>query len=170
MAYGWELAPFLPGSPNGIYGAVLSRSARGGGVVWVETAGTAEIAGTVTACQTKNVTYGGASGGGIWICAGRLALSAGATFQATGAPSSYTAQGAGGRIALARGLSAARIQGLGETGATTLPARRILDETGFAAVFPDVTVSVAPGGGDRAQSGTFRFLDGLNPATVLGLR
>ena len=170
LSYGWELAPFLPGSPNGIYGAVLSRSARGGGVVWVETAGTAEIAGTVTACQTKNVTYGGASGGGIWICAGRLALSAGATFQATGANSNYNAQGAGGRIALARGLSAARVEALGETGATTLPARRILDETAFAAIFPGVTVNVAPGGGERAQPGTFRFLDGLNPATVMVVR
>ena len=170
QAYGRELAPIQPGAPNGGYQGLPSRVARGGGVVWVETAGTAEIAGTVTACQTKNVSFGGASGGSVWICAGRLALSAGATFQATGAPSSYTAQGAGGRIALARGLSAARIQALGETGATTLPARRILDETGFAAVFPDVTVSVAPGGGDRAQSGTFRFLDGRNPATVLGVR
>ena len=170
LSYGWELAPFLPGSPNGIYGAVLSRSARGGGVVWVETAGTAEIAGTVTACQTKNVIYGGASGGGIWICAGRLALSAGATFQATGANSNYNAQGAGGRIALARGLSAARVEALGETGATTLPARRILDETAFAAIFPGVTVNVSPGGGERAQPGTFRFLDGLNPATVMVVR
>ena len=168
--YDRELAPVMPGSPNGIYNAILSNSAQGGGVIWINTSGKAEIAGRITATQPTNKSFGGASGGSVWLTAGRFRFASGASLQVPGAPSGYTAQGGGGRICLAEGLSANQLAALGATGTTSLSARKILDETGFAVRFPGVTVNIAQGGGNRAEPGTFRFLDGVPTATTILLK
>ena len=168
--YDRELAPVMPGSPNGIYNATLANSAQGGGVVWIDASGKAEIAGKISASQSKNVSFGGASGGSVWLTAGRFRFTSGARLQASGAPSGYRAQGGGGRICLTEGLSASQLASLGATGTTSLSPRKIFDETGFAARFPDVTAHVAQGGDTRAEPGTFRFLDGVPTATTILLR
>jgi hypothetical protein len=168
-AYGRELAPVQPGSPNGIY-LLLDRSARGGGVVWIDVEGVADIAGAVSASAPTKTTYGGRSAGSVWFLAGTFRLSEGASFSAVGSDSNYTAQGGGGRIALAVGLSEEQRAELGETGSTSLPAKRILGAEDFALRFPGVTVSAARGGGSRAEDGTFRFIDGSKYATFLILQ
>lgn len=171
--YDRPYAPVMPGSPNGFYNAVLDNAGRGGGVVWIDVSERAEIHGTLAANNgaAANGAYAAPSGGSIWMTAGRLGIGSTAVFSAKGGTSGYDSQGGGGRIALATGLSAARVATLGETGELPgLSARRFLDQAAFEEKWPGATVTVARGGGIRAEDGTFCFIDGVEPGLVIVIK
>ena len=104
-AYGYPLAPFLPGSSNGAYRDDTPR--RGGGTICVFTTERAKVDGIVRADAFgwDEKCSGGPSGGSIWITAKVLAIGRTAVLTARGGNSSGNSTGAGGRIALAAGAS-----------------------------------------------------------------
>ena len=114
--YGYAAAPFLPGSPNGVYNSALGNSGHPGGTVWVKSAGKAEIDGMLSADGMKAGSLGSASGGGIWVTAGEVVLGVHASLSAHGADSSgnsySTGAGSGGRISIGVGLSDTEIDAL----------------------------------------------------------
>lgn len=111
--YGNKYAPFLPGSPNGIYDNHFNYTYRAGGTVWIACAGKCELYGQVSANGAKGF-FGAPSGGGVWIAAKKLAVGPQAAIAATGGemPSGYSSHGAGGRVSLALGLSARQLDEL----------------------------------------------------------
>ena len=107
-SYGEKYAPFLPGSPNGLYQNNLGNGSPGGGTVWIRVRGLCRLDGAVTADVDVSMTYGSASGGGVWIAADGLAVGASARLSAHGGEkpnTSYGSEGAGGRISIALGVS-----------------------------------------------------------------
>ncbi len=168
QAYGSRHAPLTCGSPSGLLNQ--NPTIIGGGVVWIDVSEQAVLHGTLSANSgaAANGAYAAPSGGSIWMTAGRLKIGSTARFSAKGGNSDYSAQGGGGRIALATALTAARVATLGETGELPgLSARRFLDQAAFEAKWPGVTGTVARGGGDRAGDGTFCFIDGVEPGLVI---
>lgn len=119
LAYGFAAAPFLPGSPNGMYNKKFDNAKRGGGVVRIHCTGTARVDGTIDA-DAENVatgvtSYGTASGGSIWITAANYIGGYGSVLRAQSGDvptQSYTSLGAGGRVAIGVGLTAAEIDAL----------------------------------------------------------
>ena len=120
-AYGFAYAPFLPGSPNGLYEGKIDRGNRPGGTVWVKCGGLCELYGTVSADGNPSgrSIYGAASGGGVWIAAKGVKASGTTSVTAIGGylSGSYGSYGAGGRISLALGCTDAQLDALarGET-------------------------------------------------------
>ena len=118
--YGFKCAPFLPGSPNGLYGGAIKYGFRGGGTVWIRCAGRCEINGAVTA-NGLDAQFGAPSGGGIWICADSFAAGENASLSAIGGNMTgntvYQSVSAGGRISIGTGLSIAQQDALA-SGAT----------------------------------------------------
>ena len=103
--YGNINAPFLPGSPNGVY--QVNGVPRGSGSICVLASGHASIDGTMTAKGKSVNMYGSPSGGGIWIAAKTFRISHDATFDASGDfTENYSSGGGGGRVAFAAGLTA----------------------------------------------------------------
>lgn len=108
-AYGYEAAPFLPGSCSGWYlkkGPLVDLT-RGGGSVVVFAASSAEINGKIDVSSSKQ-DLSGASGGGIWLGAQEFTFGEGALLDAHGSDiDGYAGSGlgGGGRIALAEGLT-----------------------------------------------------------------
>lgn len=118
LAYGFAFAPLLPGAPQGTHNA-SAASSRGGGTVCVIASGSAKIYGKIVS-QCNNATmYGSGCGGAIWIVGGNLFVAPSASFDTEGGQTGYAAQGSGGRISLAAGLSDADIATLA---GGTLPA------------------------------------------------
>ena len=116
--YGLQYAPFLPGSPNGLYNNNISNGNPGGGTVWIVCSGTLELEGTITAIGASSV-YGAPSGGGVWLAARGVTASPDASVSAMGGTitGGYSSTGGGGRISLALGLTQAQLDALaaGET-------------------------------------------------------
>ena len=119
QAYGYKYAPFLPGSPNGLYNNSLNNGNRPGGTVWVKCAGLCELYGTVSANGKGNTSgismYGASSGGGIWICARGVKAAATTSVTAFGGyltGGGYGSFGAGGRISLALGCTDEQLDAL----------------------------------------------------------
>ena len=117
--YGEKYAPFLPGSPNGLYQNNLSNGGAGGGTVWVVCTNLCEIEGTITANGGRKSMYGGTSGGGVWLAARGFSAGTSASASAAGGllTGGYASYGAGGRIALSIGLTSSQLDALaaGET-------------------------------------------------------
>ena len=107
-AYGYKYAPFLSGSPNGIYGNRFNYAVRPGGTVWVESAGACVLLGKISA-DGATAAFGTGSGGGVWIAAKSLAVGPRASVSAVGGVMTgnacYASRGAGGRVSLAIGLT-----------------------------------------------------------------
>ena len=172
--YGQRLAPVEPGSPNGCYQGYGDIN-RGGGLVRIHAAGTIAIDGTVSANAKATGSFGGGSGGGIWLTAHAFAFGESAAFTARGGSSNYSSNGGGGRIALGWQLTEAQIAALAETGAAGLPEGRELDETAFRERFGNATMTVDVGsvvteGKNQNRPGTFVFLDAKKYRTMLLLK
>ena len=118
--YGNKYAPFLSGSPNGIYDNNFNYTYRAGGTVWLVCSGKCELFGRISANGAKGF-FGAPSGGGVWIATKKLTVGPQAAITATGGemPSIYSSCGAGGRVSLALGLSAKQ---LGELAAGKVPS------------------------------------------------
>ena len=163
--YGFELSPVMPGSPNGVYN---SGERPGGGLIRIH-AKSISVDGTLDAGGYENTTYGGASGGGIWLTADEFTFGANAVLTAVGGASNYSSKGGGGRIAISRALSAARLAQLAETGVYSGPSKRVKSEAEFRALYGNETMTIGlgtTGSTDPARLGTFTYLDDLNYATL----
>ena len=112
--YGYRDAPFLPGSPNGFYN-IAYPTARGGGVAWFRCRGGLTVNGQVDASAARSF-YGGPSGGSVWLIGRSLSAGSAATLAARGGGSAdsqrYFSGGAGGRVAVALGLTDAEVDEL----------------------------------------------------------
>ncbi|NLF23238.1 MAG: hypothetical protein GX590_08750, partial [Lentisphaerae bacterium] len=71
--YGFAAAPVYPGSCNGNY-REGNNYRRGGGLVRVHAAGPVRLAGSLIADGSPTSTFGGPSGGGIWVTAERFSF------------------------------------------------------------------------------------------------
>ena len=151
-AYGNAYAPFLPGSPNGCYNWTKEGkgySGPGGGTVWILCNGLCEMYGTITA-NGKTRGFGTPSGGSVWIAAKGFKSGPAASIEATGGMMetySYSSLGAGGRVSLAIGLTAAERDALA---AGTPPA-----ELGLAVQDTIDLVAVSVAGGLKKNAGTY---------------
>ena len=186
VPYDFELAPTMPGSPNGTY---AGGQRPGGGVIRVH-AKTVSIDGTLDAGVFHYTYYGGAAGGSIWLTADAFAFGANARLIVNGgrAKAQYATYGAGGRIAIGYRIGDARLAALAETG--TWPgfkAKRQKTPEEFRATIGNATMTVDvemggyvdanPSDGERAiyermlgegyPRGTFTFVNDYNPRTLL---
>ncbi len=147
-AYDWLRAPILPGAAGS-----LNRT-FGGGVVRLDT-DALSLAGTISA----NAFYSGnqhergaPAGGSVWITCDSLDIASGALITANGANgvaySNYNiGGGAGGRIAIALGLTAEQKTALARTG----ECEDISSLTLLSDLYPD---NVSVSGGSGILSGT----------------
>ena len=169
--YGFPFAPIHPGSPAGSY-----TDSPGGGLIRIHVGKSATIAGTLDARpKAKDSDASSASGGGIWVTAGRrLLIEPGAVLTARGGKrcTGVGAPGGGGRVALGRGLSPAMVDELSRTGG--IMAWKDVTRRDISAVFLDThpdTVKVDSGEDNGGvYKGTFRFLDGRNNGACLIVR
>ena len=127
--YGSAFAPVHPGSSSGFYS---NDSMRGGGLIRIH-AESIVVNGRLTADapardETGYRMYGGGSGGGIWLTADEFSFGPNALISAKGGDSSYYAEGGGGRIVIARGLSDELIEAMAVSGASEGCHRGKLDE------------------------------------------
>ncbi len=128
--YGYKYAPWMPGSPNGIYykfanwtlGEYGSNHSggwvRGGGNIRIDATGRITVGGEIRAnCYYR--FYGAGSGGGIWLTANNYTFYGDAFLQARGGDCArnYQSSGGGGRISIGAALTAEEIASLA-TGAT----------------------------------------------------
>ena len=155
-AYGFAYAPYLNGGPDGPY-----SPCRGGGTVWVKTAGTFSLDGFIVANGGSGEgTSSLSAGGGVWICAGDFEAGSGAYIRANGASggNAHNSPGTGGRISLALGVSDANLAALGR-GETP-------SNLSFSDAITLVTATAA--GGSQTENGvTYRQPDGTL-TTVMG--
>ena len=165
-AYGFDLAPFLPGSPSGWYSVTPITVAeqdtpRGGGAINVFAKGKINVFGTVNASGHAPWDSSGSSGGGIWLVAEDFAFGASAKLLAKGGDhnnSSFGKDGGGGRIAVCRQLKESEMDSLARTGKGMRRGRiRTLEQ--FQAQYPGVEVSVVGGHGKETLKGTFVAID-----------
>ena len=110
--YGTASAPYLPGSPAGLYKEAM---ARGGGLIRIQ-ATNAVIDGLLSADDPSedNTSYYtcGASGGAIWILADAVQFGRNAHLRARGGMSANYVAGGGGRICVSIGLDDTQLAGL----------------------------------------------------------
>lgn len=161
--YGLALRPIEPGSPNGCHNKTFSYCARPGGLIRIH-ARTMSIAGTLTANARIDSSFGGASGGGIWLTADRFDFASTAKISAIGGNSgngntAYNSYGGGGRIAIETGLTDGQFRQILQTGTTR---RKVYDVGTFTNNFQGVEVSVCAGT-DKAskrqgEPGSFVYL------------
>ena len=113
-AYGFQLSPVQPGSPNGSYS---SSYKPGGGLIRIH-AETMSVDGTLDANAFLSNVFGGPSGGGIWLTARDFAFGPKAVLTVRGGAcgSAYASYGAGGRIAICRNMNDDQLASLAETG------------------------------------------------------
>lgn len=164
LSYGVTNAPIEPGS-----GGKGAGFGLGGGVIWIDAAGTMTLQGTITAngLYGGNGGYGGGAGGAIYLSCAKLIGASNSLLRAAGGDAGtffgYPGGGAGGRIAVWIGVSPERRAAF--LSGQPIPSIRIQSthET-FTGI-----LSVTNGLGWRnppdpaaAQSGTTVFLD--NPA------
>ena len=152
-AYGDRFAPFLPGSPNGLYNFQLKNGARAGGTVWIVVRGTCEWLGEICA-DGERATYGTPSGGGIWVAAKGLVTGPCASASAVGGRlvgnPGYASRGSGGRVSLALGLTDAELEQL--AAGRTPAGVRTFDATGLVAA--DVRGAIDGAKKKRGNAGT----------------
>ena len=145
-AYGYQYAPFLPGSCG------YAQASRGAGAIWIECGGQFTLNGTLDATGSSLATgHANTSGGGIWVSAMGFAAGSQAQLLASGGSTPGSSYGAaGGRIALLLATSAEDRDALarGET-----PAGLTYDST--IAGVPTVTVA---GGAGGYSSGTSPYM------------
>ena len=145
-AYGYQYAPFLPGSCG------YAQASRGAGAIWIECGGQFTLNGTLDATGSSLATgHANTSGGGIWVSAMGFAAGSQAQLLASGGSTPGSSYGAaGGRIALLLATSAEDRDALarGET-----PAGLTYDST--IAGVPTVTVA---GGAGGYSSGTTPYM------------
>ena len=160
-AYGFAAAPVEPGSPNGNFQANFGYCRKPGGLIRIH-AKSISVAGTLTARSEQSQSFGGSSGGGIWLTADEFAFAPTAVLNVAGGDcsKSYDSMGGGGRIAIETSLTEEQIATLAETGTVT---RRQKGEAEFLELFPGVTIDVRGGkkgeaDATRAGSGTFVFI------------
>ena len=123
-AYGYAYAPWLPGSPSGLYNKYASYPtgryhysgwAHGGGAARIHATGRMSLAGWID-CNGHYRFYGGPSGGGIWLTAPAFMIYRTAKLTAEGGhtASNYGngSAGTGGRISLGAGLTDEQISSL----------------------------------------------------------
>ena len=151
--YGFKYAPFLPGSPNGIYDGKFSHAVRAGGTVWLACRGRCALLGKVTADGCPG-PFGAAAGGGIWIAAKQFAVGARTSVSAVGGTLTgaaiYASRSAGGRVSLALGLTRAQLDALAGGG---LPAELGVRDT--IGLFPvDVRGGFHPAASLYGNTGT----------------
>lgn len=145
-AYGYQYAPFLPGSCG------YAQASRGAGAIWIECGGQFTLNGTLDATGSSLATgHANTSGGGIWVLAMGFAAGSQAQLLASGGSTPGSSYGAaGGRIALLLATSAEDRDALarGET-----PEGLTYDST--IAGVPTVTVA---GGAGGYSSGTSPYM------------
>ncbi len=155
-AYGLAYAPYLNGGPDGAY-----STCRGGGTVWVKTAGLFTLNGSIVANGGSGPsTSSKSAGGGVWICADDFEAGSGASIRANGESggNDNNAPGTGGRISIALAVSDADLDALarGET-----PSRLSYSDT-----ITIVTATAA--GGSRTSSGLTTYQPDGTLTTVMG--
>ena len=150
--YGSAYAPFLPGSPNGAHNDNAGNTVRGGGSVCVLASGSVAVDGAITATGT-GASYGGASGGSIWLSGSELHIGRSASMSADGGKSNYSSSGGAGRIALTAGASQPQLDALAAGGAPT--AFTTCDLYGFKHT---VLGGIKNSGTTRSASGTAKLV------------
>ena len=145
-AYGYQYAPFLPGSCG------FAQASRGAGVIWIECGGQFTLNGALDATGSSLASgHANTSGGGIWVSAMGFAAGSQARLLASGGSTSGSSYGAaGGRIALLLATSAEDRDALarGET------PEGLTYDSAIAGV-PTVTVA---GGAGSYSSGTTPYM------------
>lgn len=172
QTYGFTNAPIYPGSCNGEYS--LGSCKRGGGLIRLHASGMVALDGSLLSDGAQNTTFGGPSGGGIWVTAGRFRFGPTAVLQARGGLSNYEySGGGGGRIALGVQLSNADLAQLAETGEPISRVKKT-DATAFASRYPGTVINVAAvttcADARTALPGTFILLDATQAATSILIR
>lgn len=130
-AYGYAYAPWLPGSPGGIYNGYFNGYnwqtgtyeqhpeylmflnggwGRGGGAIRIHATDRMRLAGAVVNDGLYRF-YNTSSGGGTWLTAGSIEILTSTKFMANGKPNRYEGS-SGGRISLGAGLTDAQIADL----------------------------------------------------------
>ena len=131
-AYGSSHAPFLPGSPNGIYNNIFGYTARPGGTVWIVAHGTMELFGKISSNGEK-CQFGTPTGGGIWLAAKGVVTGPTAYVSASGGTltgaAGYLSRGSGGRVSLALGLTDDELAAL--AGGSKPAGLRVFDSVGI---------------------------------------
>lgn len=118
--YGFSAAPFLPGSPGGLFN-VVRPPLPGGGVAWFWCGERIILDGKISASAQEGAYYGGSSGGSVWLAASGIMASPDAVLAAVGGATSdrekYLSSGSGGRISVVLGATDAELDALamGET-------------------------------------------------------
>jgi len=151
-AYGYEYAPFLPGSCG------YASTSRGGGAIWIDCSGQFTLNGALDASGTSATTSTerNSTGGGICVSAAGFAAGPQAQLLASGGTSPGSSYGAaGGRIALLLATTAAERAALahGET------PTGLTYTSGIAGV-PTVTVTGGAGSSSLAEDGTVATVRG----------
>ena len=148
--YGNQYAPFLPGAPASGYTAPIPR---GGGTVFIRSAGKVALDGKILANGTVSSAYTCTTGGGVWIIAKSFAAGDGARIEAKGWS---TCGPGGGRIAIASGVSAAEADLLAQG---TLPEGVTIGDITSVAYSVEGGKGSAVAGDDTANQG--------NPGTAV---
>ena len=159
LSYGFAYAPFLPGSPNGIYNWNRENAHRPGGTVWIRCAGLATVEGALRADGEESY-FGAPSGGSVWLAAKGVQTGPNANISAVGGvlTGNYTSYGAGGRVSLALGLTDEQLAAL----SADEPIAGLAYEDGVTAIAVDVRGSVrhAPTGDVYGNAGTATTVTG----------
>lgn len=161
------LAPHLPGSGAGW----AAGGGDGGGMIWLDIAGTASIDGTLDADGFHYAGSGGGGAGGTILAAARAFEVAGsAVIRACGGSgrAGEAGGGGGGRIAFWRDVSPDARTAL-MTGASAVRGILAQDEP-FEGLLATPLVAGGATGYQAGQPGTIRFVDGRPRGTVLMLR
>jgi len=147
-AYGYQYAPFLPGS------CAYYTASRGAGAIWIDCNGHFALDGTLDASGNSAATSSSSrntTGGGIWVSAMGFAAGSTAQILASGGSTSGVSYGAaGGRISLALATTAADRYALAK-GETPAGLTYMTGITGVS------TVSAAGGAGSYS-SGTTPYM------------
>jgi hypothetical protein len=146
-ACGYLCAPYYPGSAGRSWNNTTERQG-GGGAIRIQAA-TVVLNGTLKASGYGAYTYGGGSGGGIWVTCDTFELGAASALSANGGHGNAygtTGGGGGGRIAIGLRLSAYQIGKLYATG--TLNGMQIVNLSDLPAFTGRYTVN-----GGAAQAG-----------------
>lgn len=155
--YGDILRPVEPGSGGAARTGGSSSGGNGGGLIRIEVADTAHIAGTLTVKGNDTMNnHGGGSGGGIFLQCRQIIAEPTSVFRADGGNATTGGGGGGGRIAIWRG----------DRFTESTPSHRILVSETPPSGFTGST-SVLAGAGyvheDSSENGTVRFIQVLYP-------
>lgn len=165
---GMPLAPILPGS-----GSCREDSGSGGGVIWIELAGTASVDGLLAANGASGYYghSGGGAGGSVLVRANGVRAGTGSVWRALGGNGiSDGGGGGGGRIAVWKRMSD---QDAGALFAGQAPTRLQDKIATNAVMFSQFQASVSVAGGTTTgagkpgEAGTIRFIDARPAGTII---